>query len=61
MAQWLSAAQVQFPGTDLYHLLAVTHIQNKGRLATDVSSGRIFLSKKNKNKNKTVRQSSFGD
>ena len=49
MAWWLSlahsalAAWVQFPGTDLYHssvamYVVVTHIQNRGRLATDVSS-----------------------
>ena len=28
------------------HAVAMTHIQNRGRLATDVSSGRNFLSKK---------------
>ena len=39
---------------DLHHLsisghaVAVAHIQNRGRLATDISSGRIFFSKKEK-------------
>ena len=28
------------------HAVAATNIQNRGRLAADVSSGRIFLSKK---------------
>ena len=34
------------------HALMAAHVQNKGRLATDVSSGQIFLSKNNKNKQK---------
>lgn len=32
------------------HAEAATHIQNKERLATDGSLGRIFLAKKKKNK-----------
>lgn len=43
-----------FPGTDLHysfisgHAVKLAHIQNKGRFATDVSSGKISLRKKSK-------------
>ena len=54
-----SAAQgswVQIPGVDLHHssshAVVASHIQNRGRLATDVSSGPVFLTKKIKVKNK---------
>ena len=42
--------QVWIPGADLHHsssrAVVATPIQNRGRLATDVSSGESFLSKK---------------
>ena len=56
-AHFSLVARVQFPGTDLCHssvrghAVAVAHTQNRGRLATDVSSGQIFLSKNNIFKN----------
>ena len=34
------------------HAVAASHIQNRRRLATDVSSGLIFLSKEKKKKKK---------
>ena len=47
-----SVARVQSPGVDLHHssghAVVAAHKQNRGRLATDVSSGRVFLSKKKK-------------
>ena len=52
--EFSSAAQVQFLGVDLYHssvsghAVVLTHIQKRGRLAADVSSRQIFLSKKRK-------------
>ena len=33
------------------HAVVATHIQNRGRLITDVSSGKIFLRRKKKNSN----------
>ena len=32
------------------HAVEASHIQNRGRLATDVSSGQIFLTKKRRRK-----------
>ena len=55
-----AAARVRFPGVDLYHssfsghAMVVAYIQKWGRLAVDVSSGWIFLSK-NKNKQRKAQ------
>ena len=50
---------VQFPDADLHHLSVVmlygsSHTK-RGRLATDVSSGGIFLSKKKRKKNFKIK------
>ena len=48
-------SQFQIPGTDLHTAHQASHIQNRGGLAIDVSSGPIFLTKKTTKKSMGAR------